>query len=247
MAKPKFHTSLLKTGKFISDKKWFLLVLLLGFGILCVLEFFGIIWHNALFAARYPIRGLDVSHHQQKIDWQKVAATHQYTFVYIKATEGHDFTDDSFTENWQQAKETGFQVGAYHFFSVRSSGQEQAELFIAHVPKDDTALPPVIDIEIDLTKDKKQIRRELQELSSRLENYYHKQPILYVTYDTYETYVQGNFQNPIWIRDILKPPTIKDRRWLLWQYSNRGRVPGITTYVDINVLNGGVEDLIRLK
>jgi lysozyme len=241
VTQPKFHPWLLKTGKFISDKKWVLSLIVVAGGIICVLEFFGIIWHNALFAARYPITGLDVSHHQGNIDWQKVADTRKYTFVYIKATEGHDFTDDLFKQNWQGAKAAGLQVGAYHFFSVRSSGQEQAELFIANVPKDNTALAPVIDIEIDISRDKTQIRRELQELVSRLENYYQQPPILYVTYDTYQAYIQGNFRhNPIWIRDILKPPAIPDRAWSMWQYTNRGRVPGIATYVDVNVLNGEV-------
>ncbi|MOA37701.1 hypothetical protein D3C78_1593200 [compost metagenome] len=74
-------------------------------------------------------------------------------------------------------------------------------------------------------------------MSHRLETVYKKKPILYVTYDTYNTYTASGFEDfDIWIRDIVKYPTLKDdRSWLLWQYCNRGRVAGIDAYVDINV------------
>lgn len=77
---------------------------------------------------------------------------------------------------------------------------------------------------------------------------YNKTPILYVTYDTYNTFVKGYFDDcNIWIRDIIKPPKLEDeRKWTFWQYSNRGRIKGIGTYVDINVFNGTEEDLIKL-
>ncbi len=211
------------------------------------LDFYGFIWHNAPFAALYSIKGLDVSHHQKKIDWAKVASTKKYSFVFIKATEGHDFTDDDFTKNWQGAKENGFFVGAYHFFSTRSSGKEQAELFASLVPAEKDSLPPVIDIEIALDKDPQDIRDELTAMILELEKRYQKKPILYVTYETYNTYVRGYFSDYfIWIRDVMKPVTGLDQPWVLWQYNNRGRVDGISEYVDINVFNGSAEGLKQL-
>lgn len=152
--------------------KWYILAVLILSLTFVALDYFGFIWHNALFAAKYHIKGLDVSHHQGHIDWQKVGATKKYSFVFIKATEGHDFTDDDFVKNWQGAKANGLLVGAYHFFSTRSSGTEQAEFFIAAVPKEEGALPPVIDIEIDLKRDPTVIRAELTALSAKLESYY---------------------------------------------------------------------------
>jgi lysozyme len=206
-----------------------------GFAVLSLLDFFGVIWHNSFFASFYSAKGLDVSHYQGRIDWQKVAKTGRYEFVYIKATEGDDFIDDSFATNWQQAKTSGFRVGAYHFFSTRSSGEEQAHFFIATVPQD-AVLPPMIDVEIDTHQNKEVITHELKTLLVQLENHYHKPPILYVTYDTYKSYIEGSFDNDnIWIRDIFKPPTLEGKDWLLWQYNSRGHVDGINTYVDINV------------
>jgi lysozyme len=229
-------------------KKLFVSTFLLScfFGVLVVLDFFGIIWHNAPFARQFEVKGLDVSHHQNDIDWKKVANTKKYTFVFIKATEGHDFIDDEFADNWKEAKEQGFLVGAYHFFSTRSSGAEQAQYFISTVPREDNSLPPVIDVEISTAKDKEKVHQELSALAQKLEEHYRKKPIFYVTYATYESFIKGKFDTySIWIRDIWKKPA--SDHWALWQYSNRGRVPGITTYVDQNVFRGSREELEKLS
>lgn len=223
-------------------KKWqkvsaglFLLVIAAG-----VLEYKGIIWHNNLFAAKYKVRGIDVSHYQGRIDWDKVAGTGKWQFVYIKATEGKDMTDAYFKTNWEQARSKGMLTGAYHFFTTQSTGAEQAKHFIEEVPVETDSLPPVIDIEIALDKDVPHIQRELTTLSDQLEQNYKRKPILYVTYDTFNTYIAGSFEDyEIWIRDIVRHPGLRnDRPWIFWQYNNRGRIPGIDAYVDINAFNG---------
>ena len=126
---------------------------------------------------------------------------------------------------------------------MRSSGQEQAEHFIRTVPKEPNHLPPVIDVEVHLNHPVAKVRKELRSMAKILEEHYQQRPILYVTYDTYHQYIEGDFQEfDIWIRDILKPPSLD--KWIFWQYSNRGRIEGIDTYVDINVFEG---DLARFK
>src|SRR5437762_9211764 len=55
--------------------------------IVFVLCFFGIWIPNKPSEARYPVRGIDVSHHQGDIDW-KSAKAFGIHFAYLKATEG---------------------------------------------------------------------------------------------------------------------------------------------------------------
>jgi lysozyme len=213
------------------------------FAIIVFLEYKGFIWHNELFALGYQVRGLDVSHHQGEIDWQKVRAEREFQFVYIKATEGKEFVDDRFLENWNEAKKQGFRVGAYHYFSMKSSGREQADHFIHTVPPDADSLPPAIDVEIPANLDKNRVSRELHTMADALEHYYGKKPVLYVTYKTYQAYIHDDFAGyGIWIRDIYKSPSLDNRPWLFWQYGNRGRVDGIPTYVDLNVFRGDVKE-----
>lgn len=60
-------------------------------------------WHfNYPSRNKYPVRGIDVSHHQGKIDWQRVQAEDIH-FVFIKATEGSSHKDAEFNRNWDGA------------------------------------------------------------------------------------------------------------------------------------------------
>jgi lysozyme len=60
---------------------------------------------------RFPVHGIDVSHHQGAIDWARVKGSGQ-AFAFIKATEGVDFRDTRFVENWRRARAEGLATGA---------------------------------------------------------------------------------------------------------------------------------------
>ncbi len=96
----------------------------------------------------FPVQGIDISHHQNKIDWQKLSQEKdQVQFVFIKATEGGDFKDTQFQSYLQRANEYSIPAGAYHFFTFCRSGKEQADHFIQTVAGHNMLLPPVIDLE----------------------------------------------------------------------------------------------------
>jgi len=64
------------------------------------------------------IQGIDVSHHQgPNCNFGEVAAA-GYRFTIVKATEGKDYEDPEFQNNWSKLRELGEDVmirGAYHF------------------------------------------------------------------------------------------------------------------------------------
>lgn len=101
---------------------------------------------TSLWADRYDVQGVDVSHYQGDIDWQ-ILQRNQIDFAYIKATEGSSHIDEKFEVNWQEASKTNVTIGAYHFFSFDSPGKEQAEWFIDSIGDLSGKLPPVVDIE----------------------------------------------------------------------------------------------------
>lgn len=112
---------------------------------------------NALF-------GLDISHYEGKHFPVAVLKAEHVDFIYVKATQGTDFKDPEFGENWAALAalpdEAHIPRGAYHFLASRVSqtGKEQADRFLAYValhggfkPGD---LPPAVDLEWDrLCKD----------------------------------------------------------------------------------------------
>ncbi len=191
---------------------------------------------------KFPLQGLDVSHHQGEIAWSEIPQKH-FKFVYIKATEGGDFKDKLFIENWGSASSVGFTVGAYHFFTLCRAGADQAKNFIETVPLDDKALPPVIDLEYvgNCTQrpPKQKFLSELDQYDAQIQAQYSKQPVLYTTYAFFQDYLEGTkyAQYPIWIRDVWGQPDPKKFQHLrMWQYTDNARVNGVKTPVDANVV-----------
>jgi lysozyme len=195
-------------------------------------------------------RGIDVSRHQGRIDWPAVARA-EIRFAYLKATEGRTFVDPRFRENWKGAGAAGIARGAYHFFTFCSPGRAQAEHFLAHAPPEPSALLPVADVEFvgNCTSwtSLDAVRAELHAFVAAVEAAWRAKPILYVTPDSYERVLAGEFGgHPIWVRDLLQRPAPEAfGGWLVWQHAETGRVPGIAGPVDLDVLRpgAGLDDL----
>jgi lysozyme len=240
-------TALSRERKSLNRRIWSVLLALLCLLTVGTLVYMGIIWPNDLFVSNYRVRGLDVSNHQQLIDWRSVAQTGEYSFVFIKATEGKSYKDAYFQANWRGTKAYGLLRGAYHFYIADISGAEQANNYISTVPKEAGMLPPVLDLEIS-GKDRRVMLREIHVFLDRLQQHYGMKPIIYTDRDRYAEYIKGNFEDyAIWIGEALTPIQWSDiKNWTFWQYCNRGHVPGIANFVDLNVFYGNKGQLERL-
>jgi lysozyme len=199
----------------------------------------------------FGVVGVDVSHYQGAIDWQKLSHS-DIRFAYIKATEGGDYVDPTFQDNWKRAKAVGLPVGGYHFFTRCKSGQEQAKNFLATLPLDPDALPPVIDVEkmepcpsgtanADPTVEISVMLGEIQKsLGCR--------PIIYATPEFDLTYLSGKYiSESFWVRSIMLPPLLRRDSWVFWQFHNSGVRPGIQQPVDLNVFRGTAADFTAFR
>ncbi|MES2639086.1 MAG: GH25 family lysozyme [Myxococcota bacterium] len=195
----------------------------------------GILWFNMPSRARWPIRGLDVSHHQGAIDWARVDAA-AWRFVWIKATEGGDWRDSRFAENWVGARAAGLAPGAYHFYTFCRPAAEQAANFLAVTPDEPNTLPPVVDVEFGgncaARPTREALLAELAVYADAVEAGLGRRPLLYATGDATRDYQLSGIA---WVRDIFWEPAPP---WTVWQYGQRGRVDGIDTFVDVNVFGG---------
>ncbi len=70
--------------------------------------------------------GIDVSHYQEEIDWPKVKAS-GVTFAILKASEGTEFVDATFEQNFKGALAAGILPGSYHFYLPRYDPLEQVK------------------------------------------------------------------------------------------------------------------------
>lgn len=197
---------------------------------------------------RFPVQGIDVSHHQGPIDWALVKKA-SIDFVYIKASEGGDFTDPRFEANWRGAGEQRIRRGAYHFFTLCREGEKQADNFISVVPVDKTALPPAIDLEYtgncaDPGR-RQNFDTEIEIFYRKIKARYGTTPVIYTTYEFDALHDLSPYAARLWIRDIFRQPDTK-YDWTFWQYTNRLRVPGISAPVDGNVFRRSKARLRRL-
>lgn len=188
----------------------------------------------------YPTQGIDVSHHQGKIDWRAVRAAGA-DFAYIKASEGGDLRDDRFAENWRTANEAGVKRGAYHFFTLCKPGRDQATNFIAMVPREAEALPPALDLEFGGNCANRPARdallAEIATFIEMVEAHSEKPVMLYMTREFEDQYkVSEAVDRPLWLRSIYFEPGYGAHPWVMWQANPRRSVDGVEGPVDWNVV-----------
>lgn len=181
--------------------------------------------------------GIDVSSYQGDIDWAKVASD-GYTFAYIKATEGKGYRDPKFAKNWKAAQAEGLTVGAYHYFTLCSSGADQAKEFLSTVPVNDAALPPAIDLEFDGACDKrpeaKRAQAEIDTFLREVESAWGRRVMVYSSSEWRRHYGLPHANGrPAWLYSDKARPD--DPEWAVWQLHFKGEVSGIKGDVDIDV------------
>ena len=196
----------------------------------------------------YLIHGIDVSHHQSYINWEKVASNDIH-FAFMKATEGVSLVDSLFCRNWEEAGSTFLKKGAYHFFRPTVPAIEQFNNFNMMVQLEDGDLPPVLDIEVTDGVKNENIVKNCRDWLKLVEDHYKVKPIIYTNLKFYHRHLAGSFTDyPIWIaRYNEKLPYLDPgKEWDFWQYGNKGLMAGIDGFVDFNVFNGTYQNLESL-
>lgn len=191
--------------------------------------------------------GIDVSSHQGKVDWQKVAdAGVKFVFVrlgYRGYRNGAIHEDIYAKTNLAQARAAGLQVGAY-FFSQAISEEEAAEEAAFAMKVLDgfqLDLPLVYDWEYvaesartgEVTKNELMVYTKVFCDAVEKAGY---DPMIYFNRHLAESHLELKELTayPFWLAmytDEMTYPYRVD----FWQYSDCGRIPGIEGDVDLNI------------
>ena len=200
----------------------------------------------------FPVLGLDISHHQGKINFDEVVKMGQGSdsiqFVYIKATEDVDHLDSRYDQNAEGFAACGMKYGFYHYFHPSHSAKKQAEFFIETIQHYNFKLRPVIDIEVDQGQSNQEIVDSLLIFMDEVEAKLHSRPIIYTYFSFFEVHLdhtklsEEDWWFAAYSRDL---NTWRHERMLLWQFSEKGTVDGIRNYVDLNVGHEGVLEKLK--
>ena len=197
----------------------------------------------------YSRLGVDVSHHQGFIDWEKVKAS-GYDFAFIRigyrgyGKSGSLNLDKRFYENIEGAHEAGIDVGVYFFSQAINveEAREEAQFVIEHLKDYKLELPIVYDPESILDDEARtdnisgeQFTENTLMFCSLISEAGYK-PMIYsnMLWEAFQFDMSKLVEYPFWYADYeLKPQT--PYKYIYWQYTNEGYVDGISGRTDLDI------------
>lgn len=197
------------------------------------------------------VQGIDVSHWNGFIDWPAAKADGKH-FAFIKASEGtnSEYDDDRFKFNIESAKKAGVLAGAYHFARpTRNSGADEAKHFASRTSKylKSGYMRPALDLEDGYSMTSRQLSAWVRDFMGTYYDETGVMPVLYTSASAISSELDHSIdQYDLWVAHwgVPNPTVDPSRGWYFWQYSSKGQVSWQTsTYVDLNVFNGNMQEL----
>lgn len=193
--------------------------------------------------------GIDVSHYQGDIDWDKVKAS-GIEFVFVRLGYrgyGEDGTlklDTNFEQNIQGARAAGLDVGVYFFAQAvnEKEAREEAEFVLDNLLEYDLQMPVVYDPESILHEDARtddvtgeQFTKNAKAFCETIEaSGYDAMIYCNMLWQAFELDLEELSDYPIWYADYEEYPQTP-YHFEIWQYSSEGTVDGIQGNVDLNI------------
>lgn len=207
-------------------------------------------------AGEPPYRYIDVSRWQGTIDWEKVKST-EYRGVMLRALGnkgGTPYFDPCFEKNYAGAKAAGLDVGVYWYSAATTQAGLNAELSMLKesVRGKELTLPVAMDVE-----DSRLAVLNTQELTDHVATALHEieqmgfyaQLYTYTSFAKAHLFVGGAALHPydVWLADYTGKAPKVDFKYNAHQHTSKGRVPGISGNVDLNVTTINYPKIIKTK
>lgn len=189
--------------------------------------------------------GIDVSGWQGNINYEQVASS-GIEIVYIKASEGTNFVDPYFNQNYTNAKANGLKVGFYHYLTARSNEDAIAEarFFVSVISSKTPDCRLAMDFESFGNLSPEEITQIGLTFMRTVENLSGKEMVIYSDTSNASYRFYGELTNyPLWVAqyEVSEPtPNGNWDTWVGWQYSDAGEIPGISGYVDRDKFTDGI-------
>lgn len=192
--------------------------------------------------------GIDVSEHQESINWVAVAED-GIEFAYVRLgsrgyTEGQIYLDEHYYTNIAEARNAGLKVGVYFFSQAinEAEAREEAEFVLSHLEGIELDYPVVYDHEplsehngranhlsgSELTKNAQAFCTTIEDTGKSTMIYGNGGDIGRLDSEVVESH-------DIWFAEYNALTPSGQFDFILWQYTNKGEVDGIDTPVDMNI------------
>lgn len=203
------------------------------------------------------MNGIDVSKHQGKIDWKKVA-TSGVKFAIIRAGYGKNNIDQYFIENIKGAIAAGLKVGVYWFIYALNEQDaiKNAEKFHQTIEPYRNAINMKVWADWEYDSDEYSRKNGVVQTNATRTRIVKA----FLSYLEAKGWDVGNYANPDYIKskfgDLSEYPlwlayyttneaSAKAYKPWMWQHSSKGNVPGVRTDCDMNICYGEVVEDVK--
>lgn len=190
--------------------------------------------------------GIDVSSHQQQINWNSVAQD-GISFAYIRlgyrgSSEGTLYVDDFFAQNLSGAKGAGIDVGVYFFSQAitEEEAREEARFVLKQLDGASLDYPIAFDMEPSPEGNGRAdalTREEATAIANAFCDEIQKsgyRAIIYGNSYDLSKYDLSALTGRIWLAQYDGKPD-GSISFVMWQYTPKGTVAGISGSVDLNL------------
>lgn len=187
-------------------------------------------------------RGIDVSYAQGIIDWKKVKSSGVVDFAIIRSSasyphSGRSGVDTMWEHNIEGAKTAGLPVGAYHYCYAMTieEAKQEAKHFVDTIRPYTFEYPVALDFEDECQKDLS--TRQMADICTAFLEIVQSAGYYACLYSM-ASWLKGKLTDArlkkydVWVAhvDVTSPMLAGG----MWQYSWKGRVPGISGDVDFD-------------
>lgn len=190
--------------------------------------------------------GIDVSEWQGTINFKKVKEA-GIDIVYIRASEGTNYIDPYFKENYENAKVNGLKTGFYHYVTATNTeeAREEAEFFVSNIKGTEPECKLAMDFESFGNLSKDQINEISKVFLETVQTLSGKECVIYSdAYNAREIFNEELARKyAIWVADYFVEEPADNGKWSSWvgfQYVDQGRINGIDGNVDRDKFTNGI-------
>ena len=183
--------------------------------------------------------GIDVSEFQGDIDFESVRAD-GIDLVYIKSSQGTDFVDPYFEQNYEGAKGAGLLVGVYHFVTADtvSEAEAEAEFFAETISGKEIDGKLAMDFEEFTGLSNEEVNAISLAFIEELQRLTGKEIVIYSdAFNATNVFDEALTEYSLWVAEYGVEEPSDDviwENWAGWQYSDTGQVSGISGNVDLD-------------
>lgn len=207
-------------------------------------------WHTQQELKKYPIRGVSIDQSNGYIDFESLK-NDGVRFVYLKATQGATYTDDSFLSNFQRSQGSQLPVGVYHYFSFSSSPTAQFKNFVRQVATNTGSLPICISIQYYGSYDENSlhwqtVRKNVRQLIADMRNYYKRPVVISANQEIIQHLkIQATGNHQFWVTNAQLGKPNGDATFILANPKQHYSLDRQVVFLPMSVFNGNARQWAR--